>query len=487
MKQLFLTILLFYSINVLSQSLLVYRTEAFGSAASGDFTPFWMTSNSHNMVSVEPGNAYIRGELLYEKFISEDFNIQAGLDIVASANNVSSIWPHQAYIEAHFQKASLTAGIADYYISLADRELSQGDLCFSDNARTIPRLLIGFPEFTTVPWTKGLLQFKADFAVGKSVEDNYILRARNTEQDYNIGTLYHHKSLFFRIAYPQVNSRFAFLFGLVHAAQWGGQLHDAATGAVISQPTSFSDFLRVVQCRIGDENATASDQINVLGNHLGTINARFEYNHSAFAVSLYKQHLFEDQSGIEYANWRDGIWGGEIGFKQFNYIEKLVIEFLNTTNQSGPMHFITYDRRQRYRGGGSDDYYNNGDYHSGWSYFGRGIGNPLLTSPIYNSDGSLIFKDTRIKSAHVGMKGNIARHLRYRVLLTRMTGWGRMKAPFFETKHNTSLLTELAWSPEKWKGWRVSAQIAADSGDMYGSNFGFSLKLSKHGVLLPVF
>jgi len=481
MKHIWLLLIFLSSISSFAQSELRYSAETFGSIGTGDYTPFWMTSNTHDMVSIDYGNAYLRGGLFYKNSINSDFRLEAGLDIVASANNVSSVWPHQAYIEAGFQKAALTVGIKDYHISLADRDLSQGDLCFSDNARTLPRILVGFPQFTNVPWTNGFVQFKADFAVGMSAEDDYVLRTIKGSLDYNLGTLYHHKSLFFRIARPEQEAPIAFMFGLVHGAQWGGTLY-RANGNVFEQPCSFSDFLRVVQCRIGDENATASDRINVLGNHFGTIDARLEYKKDLLNIVLYKQHLFEDQSGIEYANWRDGNWGSEIAFKQLTYLEKIVIEFLNTTNQSGPMHFITYDGRRRYRGGGADDYYNNSEYCTGWSYFGRGLGNPLLTSPVYNRDGSLKFNDTRIKSAHLGIKGSLARELSYRILLTKMTGWGRMSVPYFDTKHNFSSLIELSWFPEKWKGWKIGAQIASDSGDMYGDNFGFSIKLSRLGI-----
>ena len=39
-------------------------------------------------------------------------------------------------------------------------------------------------------------------------------------------------------------------------------------------------------------------------------------------------------------------------------------------------HFITFDRDKWKggRGGGNDDYYNNGEYRTGFSYFNRGVG-----------------------------------------------------------------------------------------------------------------
>ena len=44
------------------------------------------------------------------------------------------------------------------------------------------------------------------------------------------------------------------------------------------------------------------------------------------------------------------------------------------------MHFITFDRDKWKggRGGGNDDYYNNGEYRTGFSYFNRGVGSRML-------------------------------------------------------------------------------------------------------------
>ena len=37
-----------------------YRVEAFGSAATGKYTPFWMVSNQYGVVPLEAGNGYMR-------------------------------------------------------------------------------------------------------------------------------------------------------------------------------------------------------------------------------------------------------------------------------------------------------------------------------------------------------------------------------------------------------------------------------------------
>jgi hypothetical protein len=385
------------------------------------------------------------------------------------------------YADVSYQEIHLTVGAKEQCGSMLDKNLSQGDFTYSGNARPIPEVNIHLPHFTTVPFTKAVLEFKANFAVGKSFDNDYILRTKNPNSMYATGLLWHRKSLFFKLEDPNEKIPLSFIFGLDHAAQWGGWTSHGDFGKI---PDSFKDFIRIVLAKSGDENAILGDQINVLGNHGGTINVKFGYKAKDFQAFAYKQHFYDDNSGLEYANWRDGIWGGEISFLNQSFLKKVVLEYLQTTNQSGPMHFLEYDLPGFHpRGGGNDDYYNHDFYASGWSYFGRSLGNPLLTSPEYNDDGALYFKNNRLKSIHLGMEGNVSSELSYRTLFTGMQAWGRMRFPFLERKNNFSTLIECSYKPENLNGWMVGIQLAFDKGNLYGDNFGCSLKVSRYGVI----
>ncbi|MDR1371939.1 MAG: capsule assembly Wzi family protein [Dysgonamonadaceae bacterium] len=475
MRRVFIFLLLCFPRILPAQDTILYRAETFASIAAGDYTPFWITSNTFGVVPLKPNNAYLRGNALYTHSFYEKLQVEAGVDLLTAARHTSKVWANQLFAGASYKNIKIIVGTKNYYNSFLDRELSVGDMCFSSNARPIPEVLISIPEYITLPYTKKYLNFKGDFAVGKSMEDDYIIRTKNSTANYTTGVLYHHKSLFIKLAKPVAEAPFAFTAGLVHSAQWGGVYYGNTD--VNKHPVGFDDFLRILMCSSGNSKAGIGDRINVLGNHLGTINARLDWKKEKFEAAIYKQHLFDDNSGLEYANWRDGIWGGEVHFSKFKYIEKVIVEYLNTTHQSGPLHFIDYDKRDKYRGGGADDYYNNYSYN-GWSYFGRGIGNPLLTSPEYNQNGELKFKNTRVKSLHLGFKGKFSEEMTYRVLLTGMYGWGRMAVPFFERQDNVSVLVECNYSSEVWKGWIVGIQAATDNGSLYGNNYGCSLKIA---------
>ncbi|GHT54229.1 hypothetical protein FACS189451_06020 [Bacteroidia bacterium] len=479
-KHLIVLLFLFLPFGSFAQRELDYKVETFGSMSSGNYTPFWMVSNTYGIVPLKPNNGYVRGSLTWEQSLNKNFQWEAGVDLIGAAKHSSSFWAHQFYAGFSFHALHVTVGAKERYNSILDKDLSVGDMSFSTNARPIPEVNIGFPEYTKVPHTKGIMKFKADFAIGKSLDNKYILGVKNSTTAYTTDILWHHKSLFLQWADPKEKFPWSFTFALNHAVQWGGWTSYNDFGKL---PGSFKDFVSIVLGKSGSGNALEGDQINVLGNHQGTLNVQLDYKAKDFLASLYKQHFYEDNSGLEYANWRDGIWGGSVAFNHCPFLKKIVLEFLNTTNQSGPMHFLDYNNfdGRHYRGGGNDDYYNHFYYTSGWAYYGRALGNPLLTSPEYNADGSLRFNNSRLKAIHLGMNGNIASGFSYRMLFTQMYAWGRMYIPFLNRKNNFSTLLECTYAPEKWNGWKIGVQFAFDRGNLYGDNFGGSVKISKSG------
>jgi hypothetical protein len=456
-----------------AQNKIDYKAELFTVLGQGDYTPFWITSNTYGVVPLKSNNAYLRTALSWDQMLSEDWKLEAGVDLITATNHTSDVWIQQFYADISFQQVKLSIGSKERYNSMLDRKLSVGDFDYSGNARPIPEVYFSVPEFTIVPLTKEIFRFKADFALGKAFENKYIRETKPQGADYSLDVLWHHKSLFFKLEDPREQFPFSLLFGLEHAVQWGGWTSHKSFGKL---PGSIKDCLRVILGKQGGDNALEGDQVNVLGNHQGTYNIKLGYKHPLFEMALYKQHYYDDNSGMEYANWRDGIWGVEAEFFRQSYVKKIVLEYFQSTNQSGSMHFLEYNSSRDVRGGGDDDYYNHDFYFSGWSYFGRGLGNPLITSPEYNDDNALYFKNNRIKAIHLGVRGDITSSIDYRVLLTGMQSWGRMREPFLERKDNFSALLECNYNFSKWK---FGLQLAVDDGEIYNNNWGISLKIAR--------
>lgn len=476
-----------------------YRVETFVSVAKGtekpywlnnslfsvrnSNAPFWMVSNRYGKVPLTANNGYLNAGIFHQQKINKDFRWNAGLDLVAAAPRYDhkNIYVQQLYAELGFKSLLLSIGSKENYRSLWDRDLSSGDMVLSSNARPIPEINLSMPAFTLVPLTKGWMQIKGDFALGRSFDTKYLEYYTNNRQTYNKNVLWHHKSLYVQIKDTRNDFPLSGIIGVQHWAQWGGTSTNPKTG---KQPQSLSDMLRVICGSEGGKDATMSDQINVLGNHYGSYDFKLTYTQADWKVSAYHQHYFEDKSGMIFVNNTDGLWGLQFDLPKINWFKKIVIEHLETRDQSGPFHFIEFDHSQhKGPGGGSDDYYNNGEYQTGASYFNRALGSPLILSPEYNGDGSLGFKNNRVSGWHFATEGDLCSSLSYRMLFTLMNTWGRASAPLLNNKRGAAGLLEIQYHHPKLKGWNFGSSIAADAGSLYTKNIGFSFTVSKRGIL----
>jgi hypothetical protein len=457
-----------------------YRVEVFGSAATKDFTPFHIVSNRYGTVPLTAGNGFMQAGVFHH-YQSKGLHCEAGLDLVVVTPRYRNAYVQQAYVAAGYKCLNLTIGSKAHYTSLWNQHLSSGDLVHSANARPIPEINISIPRFTTVPYTKGILHFKGDFAVGRSFDEKFLEPFNNGKPHYINHVLWHHKSIFLRLLDTRHHFPLTATIGFRHHAQWGGMSTNPAEGV---QPHSFKDFLRVVLGRSGGSDASLSSQINVLGNHYGSYDFKIGYLNPLFDLHVYKQHFFDDASGMEFYNYPDGLYGIQANLHHFMFIHKIVLEYLYTKDQSGPIHHIDFDHSEYPGiGGGSDNYYNNGEYTTGISYFNRSIGSPLITSPEYNRDGRLGFKNNRVRAWHIGVSGYLSGQVAYRILLTNAEGWGTHSKPFLKKTTDFSCAAKIFYCHPRLEGWQFSGEIATDQGPTYGNNPGFALSVSKTGIL----
>ncbi|MDR2969599.1 MAG: capsule assembly Wzi family protein [Tannerellaceae bacterium] len=459
-----------------------YEVEVQGSAATGAYTPFWIVGNRYGVVPLEAGNGYLRARVDHRQSLGNGFHWAAGVDALAVTPRYRNVYLQQLYAELGYKSLLLTVGSKEKYTSLWDRRLSSGDMIRSANARPVPEIHISIPEFLTVPSTKGWLHFKGYMSVGRSFDEDYLNSFIRTDQVYIRNILRHDKSLTLRLRDSRSAFPAYFSFGISHTAQWGG----ASSGATArKQPQSIKDFLRVFCAMAGGEGASLSDQVNVLGAHHISYNFQVGFVKEKWELRAYHQHIASDKSGVLFYNKADGLWGIQADFRSFPLIRKVLTEYVTTRNQSGMFHFINFDHDAHPgRGGGADDYYNNGEYKTGHTYFNRSEGSPLLVSPEYNEDGSLGFKSTRIRDIHFGMEGDISRQLSYRVLLTVMNGWGTPYRPFLKKQSGTSFLVEANYAHPRLSGWAFTGAFGGDTGNVTGNRtYGFSLGVSKRGIL----
>lgn len=459
-----------------------YRAEAFGSAATGLNTPFWMASNRYGVVPLNANNGYGRVGVFHQQHFGRGFRWSAGVDAVVSAPRYKNVYIQQLYASLGYKCLELTIGSKERYESILDAAMTTGDVLQSANARPMPEVHLAIPEFTVVPLTKGWLQVKGNLSVGHTLDNGYLEHFTGGRQTYVKDVLWHKKAIYFQVKDTRGSFPLSAIIGVQHVAQWGGTSTDPKIG---EQPHSLKDFVRIFVGKEGGSNATQSDQINVLGNHTIAYDFGLAYTTDSWMLRGYHQHLAEDKSGMEFYNGMDGLWGLQLDLPRFRWIQSVIFEYFTTMNQSGPFHYITFDHDAHPgRGGGGDNYYNNGEYVAGMSYFNRGTGSPLIPAPEYNTDGRLGFKSSRVKDWHISVRGELSENLSYKVFCTVMRSYGTGNAPFLERRDGVSLLADVEYTHPKLKGWRFGASVASDTGDVFGeSSTGFSLKVSKSGII----
>jgi hypothetical protein len=458
-----------------------YRVEMAGSAASGRYTPLWLVSNRYGLMPLAAGNGYMSAGASYAQSLGKGLRWEAALDMALAAPRYRLAFVRQLYAGLSYGAFALRIGSKEETPSLWDKALSSGDMVWSANARPIPGLQLSVPRFTLVPGMGGWLSLKGNFSLGRSFDNDYLSSFANSEQTYIRSVRWHHKSLFFRLASPDERSPWAFILGVQHGAQWGGTSTDPAIGR---QPGGVMDFIRVVMGQAGGEDASMMDKVNVLGNQYGSYDFKLSYTSGKWALHAYHQRYFEDKSGTIFGNGKDGLWGLQLDLPRFPWLQKILVEHLDTRHQSGPFHFIDFDHEKHPGiGGGADRYYDHEEYTTGLSYFNRSIGTPLLPSPEYNTGGELGFKNNRVRDWHLGVSGSLSPHLAYRLLLTLMDSWGTPYRPFLENKTGTATLLELTYNPPGLKGWTVTGSVAADGGTIFGKGTGLGIGIAKREIL----
>lgn len=238
----------------------------------------------------------------------------------------------------------------------------------------------------------------------------------------------------------------------------------------------WKDYIHALIPQGGGDDAEG-DKSWYQGNYMGSEHFRLTYNCKETSFSIYLENYYDDFSGMGKLNGLDGLWGIEYKSPKTQAINGIILEYYQTTNQSGPLHGL--DNSIIKKTGGADDYYNNG-WYPGWTHWGMSIGNPLITSPIYNKNGNLAFQYNRVKAIHLGWSGNITSEWIYRAKLSFNRTWGTPYKPIPEILENFSTFAEFKYIPSKWQGWSFTGSVAFDIGDIYGDNLGFQLKIHKN-------
>lgn len=454
-----------------------YRSSLSGQAATEKTLPMWATTGRHGII---PDS---RGGLLQAGLFS-DFNPERTIRFAYGVSGAgylteikNKIILDELYVSAEWKKIRLDAGMIHADEAYNGISSQNGNIVFSGNSRSLPGLNLR-TGYIGVPLTGKVLAFRFNIAGYTMIDDRYA--------DH---TWLHNKSLYLRIS-PW--KRLDISVGLEHWAQWGGD-----SPAYGKQPHSFRDFIRVFCAQGGGEGSTVSDSLNALGNHLGREHLRIDYKADAFTLGFYHDIPFEDGSGTRFQNFPDGTWGLYYGaYDKKQWVSDVMYEFIYTKSQSGSHHdrpatpeeIATQDPHSPFYGrvvlGGNDNYFNNGEYRSGWTYYGRGIGTPFITPKAPDANGLVLGTyNNRIIAHYLGIQGYAFRKLPYKVRLSYSRNYGTYSSPLTGTPEQFSFGLEAGIPRSRHLPFRIDLGIYGDYGKLYSNNFGLSLKISRNGVL----
>lgn len=464
-----LVLLIYFSSSADSQSIKIpqYSVETGAVLSGGKQTPFWLMSDQYGLVTPDKFNGYIRLGLKTNLTSGKKIDYDYCLDIIdRQGSSANKLYLNQAYLRVKLRAVNFQVGSMEEKFGNQDSSISSGGLLWSGNARPMPKISILIPEYTPVPFTKGFLEFKAGISHGWFGDNQYVK-----------DSWLHHKYFYLQLGGKlpvHVN------YGFHHFVQWGGVSTDPAIGKL---PHTFNDFFKVLFARTGDESAFSDENLNALGNHLGSHNFGLIADLPKIKVSFYWQTIIEDSSGLVLRNIKDGIWGISIRSKNMDRIVNgFVYELINTTDQSGPIDSYWIDKGLWAIG--NDDYFDNRIYKFGWTYKNMVIGTPFITSPLI-SDSNIMgrnISNNKVLVHHIGVEGKY-KNMKYRLLGTYYLNYGTNNFPFDPVIPQYSFMLESKFVNLLPWGLSMSLMAGIDHGRLYGNNIGMRISLMKQSSL----
>ncbi|MCF0075143.1 capsule assembly Wzi family protein [Dyadobacter sp. CY261] len=279
---------------------------AYGSTSSR--TPFWLHANQWGIVPTTGQVGSLRTGVVGRQPLSKETKSKPswtyvfGLEVAGNASKHSRFLLPQAYAGVTFKGIQLTVGRFKQYVGINDHELGAGAYAWSGNALPIPKIQIGFENYT--PLFKSFLYFKGFYS------DGYFEKGRPVTSDLKL----HNKALYLRLGRP--NGKVKLHGGFNHAVQWGGKsAYFTENGQM---PAGLSSYWYVVTGFKPNRktNLPYFDRTNRIGNHVASLDAGLEIDLEDVNILIYRQNLVEDGSLFYLNNIKDGLNGVTFKFKK---------------------------------------------------------------------------------------------------------------------------------------------------------------------------
>jgi hypothetical protein len=446
--------------------------SGYGSTSSSRI-PFWLYANQYGIIPKTTPLFIPR--VAFSNLKSDTANTDwSQLRLIYSLDlpvviSTSAAKPH--LVEAH---AAVRYGPFELYLGrrreitglLGDTLLSSGSYAWSGNSLPITKVQFSIPNYISFPFTKGLISFKGTFAHGwlYTLAVAYGGRGVKAVEGY-----LHQKTFYLKIGKP--NWKINVTAGFNHQAQWGGEDQIWPNGLPPKEA-----WWAVVFGKPWEDSR--------VGNHLGTIDLGLNWQLEAGkSLFFYRQNIFDDGSLYKFLNIQDGLQGVVFtnrlsqDFTHTITLKKVVVEWLNTTNQGGAV----FDFQQQIFG--RDNYFNHYVYSQGWSYKGQIIGTPFIPA------------QTDVKSSLTPIKNMITNNNRVQMIHLAANGWlddwqwlfktsfsinyGLYDYPYPRRQNQLSSLIQFHKELRWLGGIDWSTSLAFDVGTLYDPSMGIQIGLRK--------
>ncbi|APG59298.1 capsule assembly Wzi family protein [Christiangramia salexigens] len=443
----FILIVFNASISIAQQENLNIEAIGYGQIYNSERAPFWFHANRRGRMDEA---SYISGLISssWKMDIGYDSKFEIGGGLLYKDGFENQVKIDEAYVSYNTPKVGVIVGSKQKQDLFQGLSASNENILWSLNATPIP----GIQLFTRDP-----LFINEDHGIGFMLSlHEYLLDEARYIKDARL----HHKS--FHIVYRS-QSEFEIALGVQHFVQWAGISEEFG-----KLPNSFNDYIDVFTGRAGSDDV-GGQEVNALGNQIGSYEIKVKSKFNDLDVQLLYNHIFEDGSGMKMGNLPDGRYALYVEddrdtFWGTSWIKGFMYEFYYTKNQSR-------DRKSSQRDG-SDNYFNNNLYRSGWTYRDQVLGVPFI---LLNDDQFRIGTNI-IAVHHLGLTGKVFDQLPYRLLLSYRQNYG-VKDSFFQPKREVlSSLIELELINDQYQ---LKAQFGADIKSESNSTFGVGLVFSR--------
>ena len=417
--------------------------SAKGIVFSSDESPFWFHSNQRGRIN-EMSNlsTYATGLMTYQ--INENSNFLVGAGILFQNGYIDKIQLDESFFGFENSWLEVTVGRKQRKELYKGLSASNKNILMSLNARPLPGLSLK----TTRPV---YISKRAGIAFQATLEE-FI----TDDERYVADTRVHHKSAYLVIdKIPGIE----FSLGLEHYVQWAGISPEFGV-----LPRGFDDYLRMFMGSEGS-NDVGGEEVNALGNHIGGYVAGIKTSINDYNIEIIYNHLFEDGSGRRMGNTPDGRYGIYI-----EDVEKVkIIKWVNAF-----MYELYYTKHQSYTSSGTDgtdNYFNNNLYRSGWTYESRILGVPFITV----DEERFRIGNNILLAHHIGIAGVAFERFPYKFLNSYRMNYGSKTNSDIPNNVFSTYLDLNVYQGDLG----ISLQLGADFSTIAPPNVGFGIQLSK--------